>query len=230
MIEYTITLDYGRTFRFKVDPERTANPRASRIPPPEWTKLEFNQCSNCPLKPETSPHCPVAVDVVQIIAAFKSILSYENVNVTVTTADRTYSKRTDAQTGLRSYLGLVMATSACPYFSRLKGLARFHLPFATMEETIFRTTGAYLIQQYFVLKDGGTPDLELRGLKEFYDELQTVNRCFKLRVDAASELDANMNATASLVYLAMGVSYSLDDKLGEMRPFLTATSIAPPSA
>lgn len=229
MIEYTITLDDGRAFRFKVDPERTFKPAAGRVHP-EWTKLEFNQCSNCPLKPDTHPHCPVAVDVVQIISAFKSILSYENVNVQVATGERTFSKRTDAQTGLRSYMGLVMATSACPYLSRLKGLARFHLPFATMEETIFRTTGAYLIQQYFVMKDGGTPDLELRGLKDFYDELQTVNRCFKARIDAASELDANMNAVASLVYLAMGVSYSLDDKLEEMRPFLSSTGIGPKPA
>ena len=229
MIEYTITLDDGRAFRFKVDPERNFQPSTGRVQP-EWTKLEFNQCSNCPLKPETFPHCPVAVDVMQIITVFKSILSYENVNVTVATPDRTYSKRTDAQTGLRSYLGLVMATSACPFFSRLKGLARFHLPFATMEETIFRATGAYLIQQYFVMKDGGTPDLELKGMKDFYDELQIVNRCFKARIDAASELDANMNAVASLVYLAMGVSYSLDDKLVEMRPFLYSAGIAPKPA
>ena len=227
MIQYTITLDDGRSYLFKVDPERTFNPHAHRGLRPEWTKLGFNQCDNCPLHVETHEHCPVALDVEQVIVTFKSILSYETVLVTVTTPDRVYSKRTDVQTGLRAYLGLVMATSACPILSRLKGLARFHLPFATMEETIFRSTGAYLIQQYFVMKDGGTPYLELRGLKEFYDELQEVNTCFKKRVDAASVQDANMNAAASLVYLAMGVSYSLEDKLEELRPYLFTTAIGP---
>jgi len=140
--------------------------------------------------------------------------------VEVRTEERLHSKRTDAQTALRSLMGLVMATGACPILSRLKGLARFHLPFASMEETIFRTAGAYLIQHFFIFRDGGTPDLELKGLNALYSDLQLVNRCFKERIDAASERDASMNAVASLVYLAMGVSFSLADKMGEMRAII----------
>ena len=126
-------------------------------------------------------------------------------------------KRTDAQTGLRALFGLVMATSGCPILSRLRGLARTHLPFSTMEETIFRTVGAYLIQQFLIQKNGGEPDWELKGLYLLYEQLQEVNRCFKARIDAASEQDANMNALGSLIYLAMGVSFSLEAQLQEIQ-------------
>lgn len=100
---------------------------------------------------------------------------------------------------------------------RFKGMASTHLPFATMDETILRVVGSYLIQQYIRNMDGEQPDWKLDGLNEFYSELQEVNRCFKGRIDAASEKDANMNALGSLVYLAMGVSFSLEDQLSDLR-------------
>jgi hypothetical protein len=138
-------------------------------------------------------------------------------HIEVVTQERTYSKETDAQTGLRSLLGLIMATSGCPVLSQLKGLASSHLPFANLEETLFRTAGAYLIKQYFIHKDGGTPDLDLTGLDHLYRELQTVNRCFKGRLDTAFSKDSNLNAIGSLLYVAVGVSYSLQDNLMELK-------------
>jgi len=223
MIEYQFTLQDGRAFQFKVNPDSDDDSRALAPNRPFWSRLDFNQCHGCPLDATKHHHCPAAIDLEAIINAFQNILSYENAQVTVTAEARTYSRQCDVQTGLRSLLGLVMATSGCPVLSRLKGLAKMHLPFATLEETIFRSTGAYLLKQYFVFKEGGVPDLELKGMHAFYDELQTVNRCFKRRIDAASEKDANMNAVGSLVYLAMGVSFSLDEKLKEIR-HLTGTT------
>jgi len=218
MIEYHITLKEGRVFQFQVDLARKIQPRAASSHS-GWTQLEFNKCSNCPLNREQHSHCPAAVDVEQIVATFRDVISYEEVTVEVRTPMRTYSQATDMQTTLRSLLGLVMATSGCPILSRLKGLAQLHLPFASLQETLFRTTGAYLLRQYFALKEGAAPDLELKGLGQLYGDLQTVNRCFKKRVDAASEQDANMNAIGSLVFVAMGVSYSLEDQLAEIRQF-----------
>jgi hypothetical protein len=157
------------------------------------------------------------LDMGPVIQTFQNIVSIEICHIEVYTEARTYSRNCDVQTGLRALVGLIMATSACPVLSRLKGLAKMHLPFATLEETIFRSAGVYLLRQYFIFKEGGTPDLEMKGLHSFYEELQSVNRCFKRRIDAASEKDANMNALGSLVYLSMGVSFSLEDKLNEMR-------------
>jgi hypothetical protein len=58
--------------------------------------------------------CPVAIDIETISSQFADILSYEEAHIEVITQERSYSKATDAQTGLRSLLGLIMATSACP--------------------------------------------------------------------------------------------------------------------
>jgi hypothetical protein len=218
MIEYAFTLEDGSTHTFKVNPDREDCSRAPDTKHPFWTRLDFNQCRGCPLDATHHYHCPAAIDLKPIMETFQSVVSFANAQITVTADERTYSRHCDVQTGLRSLVGLVMATSGCPTLSRLKGLAKMHLPFATLEETIFRSTGAYLLKQYFIFKEGGTPDLELKGLHAFYEELQTVNRCFKRRIDAASEKDANMNALGSLIYLSMGVSFSLEEKLLEMRP------------
>lgn len=202
---------------FEVDTRRTSGESTDTVDLPFWSKLDFHKCVNCPLSETEHEFCPAAMDAKRITQTFKSMVSTEEVRVEVRTPDRTYVKDTDSQTGLRALFGLVMATSGCPILSRFKGMADTHLPFATMEETILRVAGSYLIQQYLIHREGGQPDWEFTGLNEFYEEIQEVNRCFKSRIDAASEQDANMNALGSLVYLAMGVSFSLEDQLSDLR-------------
>ena len=227
MVEYRFTLEDGSLHTFKVDLDRAFDFSSDADEHAFWTELKFNQCTNCPLSNDEFRHCPAALDLEDIVRVFEKILSYQKVNVEVRTPERTYSKHCDAQTALTSLVGLVMATGRCPILSKLKGLASFHLPFATMEETVFRTTGAYLLSQYFQYKQGHPPDLDLVGLDQLYQELQIVNKGFKKRIDAASEKDANMNAIASLYALSAGVAYSLEDQLMELksqfsRPFPTA--------
>jgi len=221
-IEYRFKLKDCQEFNFIVDTDRGAGDSNNTSDFPFWTRLDFHKCVNCPLSETEHDFCPAALDAKRITEAFKSMLSTEEVRVEVVTPDRTYVKDTDSQTGLRALFGLVMATSGCPILSRFKGMANTHLPFATMEETILRVVGAYLIQQYIKRMDGGEPDWDLKGLNRFYAEIQEVNRCFKGRIDAASERDANMNALGSLIYLAMGVSFSLEDKLADLREMVFA--------
>lgn len=226
IIEYAFKLNDGRSLDFQVDTERAVDGRSDQAEQPFWTNLEFQKCGLCPFSSSEHSHCPAALDAKKIIETFKSMISYQEVTLEVRTTERTYLKRCDAQTGLRALFGLVMATSGCPILSRLKGLAKTHLPFASMEETIFRTVGAYLIQQYLVNKQGGQPDWELRDLNTLYGQLQEVNQSFKGRIDAASERDANMNALGSLVSLAMGVAFSLETQLDEIE-HLTISSHPP---
>ena len=216
-ITYTFALDDGTSHQFVVDLDREFDEVVDRAEHAPWTKLAHKQCGNCPLHSDQFRHCPVAFDLEQIASRFANIISHEAVNVQVATPERAYSKRCDVQTALRSLVGLVMATSACPILSRLKTMAYYHLPFSTVEETLFRTAGAYLVKQYFVHKAGGQPDLDLTGLNELYQELQALNVCFKKRIDTASEKDANMNALSSLFALSLAVSFSLEDKLEELK-------------
>jgi hypothetical protein len=217
MIEYRFLIEGGRAIQLTVDRNRRQDPQDETRPHAEWTRLAFHQCDNCPFSAAAWRFCPVAVDLEQIAARFGDILSYEKARVEVHTPERTYLKECDVQTALRSLLGLVMATSDCTILAQFRGLAASHLPFSTLEETLFRTVGAYLLKQYFVYKSGGAPDLDLRGMDTFYRELQIVNRCFKNRLDSAFARDANLNAIGSLLYVSLGVSYSLEDELRELR-------------
>ncbi|MCF7668315.1 MAG: hypothetical protein K9N48_00885 [Verrucomicrobia bacterium] len=216
IVEYDFLFENGRSMHFSVDRERAEKLDDTDPGHAEWVLLKYHRCEDCPLDEAQWKYCPVAMDIEDIAGQFSDIFSYERAEVRVTTNERVYLKECDTQTALRSLLGLVMATSACPILSQLRGLALSHLPFATMEETLFRTVGAYLIKQYFNYKDGGNPDLELTGLDRFYQELQAVNRSLKERLDNAVEKEANLNAIGSLFYVSIGVTFSLDDNLREL--------------
>jgi hypothetical protein len=73
-------------------------------------------------------------------------------------------------------MGLIMATSGCPSLSYLKPMARFHLPLATAEETVYIATSMYLLAQYFLQKEGHKADLNLEGLLEIYHNIELINQ------------------------------------------------------
>ncbi len=219
-IVYLFAMTDGRCFRFEVRPDRPSASHPAGPAEAEWTHLSFHRCPGCPLDIAQHRHCPAALDLQAIAGAFRDLVSYEQTRVEVTTPERTFVKQCDVQTGLRALMGLVMATSGCPVLSKLKGLAHYHLPFATVEETTFRTVSLYLLRQYFVHRDGGIPDLVLRGLLDFYDQLQELNQAFGNRLRAASERDANLNAINSLFFLAAAVALSLEEQLETLRTTL----------
>ncbi len=160
----------------------------------------------------------MALDIEEVAARFKDILSYEQAQVRVLSKEREYLKKCDIQTGLKSLLGLIMASSRCPTLSQFKPMAIYHLPFASIDETIYRVSGAYLLKQYFLNKEGIKPDLKLLGLWKFYRELQLVNKDFMRRIRAASQSDANLNAINILLSLSSVVALTLDDRLEEIKP------------
>ncbi len=219
LIVYDYELPDGTIWSFNVALNRPApSPSSTNDPaaPPPWTWLPFHRCSNCPLQ-DSQPYCPPAVDVAPIIEKFSHVPSTVRVKVTMRNSARVCIKETDAQMGLEALLALVMATSACPILGRLRSQAIFHLPFASIEETLYRTVGDYLIKQFFVMKDGGEPDFSLVGLEALYAELATLNIAFFSRIQAACAKDANLNAVVMLSSMSEIVSMSLDQRLEPLR-------------
>lgn len=111
-----------------------------------------------------------------------------------------------------------MATTPCPHTEYLKPMARFHLPLASPEETIYRTTSMFLLAQYFRHKDGLNASLELEELTGIYQNLQVVNRALARRFRAAISEDATLNAIILLDLLSQSVTWSIEDGLEELRP------------
>ena len=184
---------------------------------PSWTNLDFHQCSNCPLKVEDSSHCPVAAHFVKLMEPFGSLLSYDTVHVDIITGQRVVSKETSAQKGVSSLMGLIMATSGCPHTAFLKPMARFHLPFADAQETVYRATSMYLLAQYFLQKEGKEADLEMKGLMNIYTRIQIINEAMASRLRAISEKDVALNSLVILDAFAQTVPFVIEDSLEEIR-------------
>jgi hypothetical protein len=192
--------------------------------PPDWARLEKGSCSVCPLHPAEHEFCPTMVALSDLIAKFGELLSYSEVKARVVTAARTISSKTTVQRALSSLLGLHMATSGCPVLAKMKPMARFHLPFATREETLFRSASAYLTAQYFLRKHGKEADEGLDGLREIYKQVHTVNLELGDRLRNVAKGDANMNALVLLDLFAQDLPFSIDEHLHEIEymfePFL----------
>ncbi len=192
---------------------------------PHWTSLDFHQCPNCPLSSSTHPNCLLTLHLVNIVRLFDRILSYDEIHVEVITEERCISQRTTAQRGISSLMGIVIATSGCPHTVFFKPMARFHLPFASEEETLYRATSMYLLAQYFLQREGKKGDFELQGLKQIYDNMQLVNTAIAVRLRAASKTDASVNAIIMLDMYAKAIPYVIEESLEEIRylftPYLT---------
>lgn len=184
---------------------------------PDWSQLEFNQCLNCPLTSEDYLYCPLAVNLVPIIYWCKDLASYDEVDVIITSAEREVRAHTSLQRAISSLLGLLMSSSACPKMKFLRPLARFHLPLATHEETIFRSVSATFLKEYFNDNGNKKNTDPLGELKRQYQELQDLNRFMAERIRSAIKRDAAVNAIVLLDVLSKKVSFSIDDSLQQIR-------------
>jgi hypothetical protein len=215
---YTFALSEGREKKFDIelDPDTLEFKSESQPSYPEWTKLGFFPCDNCPLIGKVS-HCPVAVNFSKIVESFQDTISYEPAVVTVETTERTYSKDTTVQKGLSSIIGICMVTSNCPVMDELRPMSRYHLPFATTEETLFRAVSYYLTRQYFVMKSGEIPDWHLDGLIDIYSKVSEVNKGIARRIAQASEKDANVNAIIILHSYGDSIPFFVEQELNDIR-------------
>ncbi len=228
-IRYTLRLSPERveTFDLQLDSQTLELSRDQRESA-SWTALDYQTCPHCPLDAAEHPDCPLATSVARIVKRFDDVISYDELDVEVTTPQRTISKHTTSQAALRSLMGLLIACSGCPHTAFFKPMARFHLPFADEEETMFRAVGTWLVAQYFRASDGQPVDFELDGLQAVYERMQVVNRYTAERLRAATQADASLNAVVMLDVYAQLVPLFIHSTLGEVRgPFDTFLATDP---
>jgi hypothetical protein len=192
------------------------------LPPEEsseqpWTRLEFHQCPICPLKPVEVKNCPIAYNISGLIEKFKLLISFDMVETYVNVEERCYYKRDTVQQGLRSILGIYLASSGCPHMKILKPMVRFHLPFASMDESLYRHVTSYLLQQYFEYTSGKRPDIDLQEMKRKNELVDQVNRGIIDRIEGFVEGDANKNALVILNTLGMIIKFGIDERLEQFK-------------
>ena len=216
---YIFHLADDKTLQFDVELEdKTLNfvtiPRSEY---PEWARLSFRQCSNCPLREQDHPQCPIAANLTNITEHFHDIVSYASVDMEIITQHRTYKKTVAVQEALSSLIGLYMVTSGCPIMDKLRPLIKTHLPFASLGENTFRVVSMYLMAQYFRERKGQKPDWNLEHLVKIYDDIQTVNRHFHRRITEFMSKDSVVNAIARLdTYVEVARDGLLGQRLEDM--------------
>ncbi len=206
-----------KVFEILLNPDTITCVLPKKSPSPGWTKLLYHQCSCCSLDSRQHSYCPIAVNIAEVIESFKNINSSERCIVRCVTPERFYGKKTLVQDGLFSILGIIMATSDCPTMNFLKPMARFHLPFASTQETIFRATSIYLLRQYFEYKTGNLPDIQLKKLARNYEKVQEVNHGMLDRTSNSLHKDAEKNAIVILNVLAQLLSLEIDEDLNPLK-------------
>ena len=207
-IQYIFELeDRKAAFDVSIDEPEVGLGEASM---PEWMRLDYEQCQNCTLKSSDCLVCAMAMRIQTVIDTFGKDVSTEKVRVRVRTPQREFVQHCDLQTGIHSLLGLLMATCGCPHLETMRTLVNFHIPFCSTEEMLRRSVGAYLTKQYFVLRDGGKPDWDLKGLEAVFHNLSIVNKDFVRRLKGAVEKDAVTNAIHA--YFATSSLFAVDLK------------------
>ncbi|PHS73991.1 MAG: hypothetical protein COB59_12450 [Rhodospirillaceae bacterium] len=213
-IHYTFQFPDGITkeFSVKLDFNTLSLIHTAKETYPDWTKLEYCQCPNCPLSTEDHLRCPIALNLSDLIDSFSDSISYENVSVSIVTDARAYHLDTTLQRVLSSLIGIYMVTSDCPIMDKLRPMVDSHLPFATSEETTYRMITMYLMAQYFRNKHGKDPDWELNHFVDLMREISSVDIAFSKRLRSIQIKDASLNAITILHTYGQSASFSIEEQ------------------
>jgi hypothetical protein len=203
-------------FDFSVDAQSLELIVDEDLERPEWTSLDHNKCKDCPLNSKEVSHCPMALATLKPIHLFNEHFSTEQVKVEVQTPERNYFNRCDLQTGLSALLGLLMATSGCPFFDFLKPLARFHSPFSSLEETHYRILSLFLMREHFAPGKKQSKASLKEHMFEPYEKLSSINYDFLKRMRGVIQKDSALNAVVMLDSLSQVVLMSLESGIDDL--------------
>jgi hypothetical protein len=184
---------------------------------PDWTRLEAHICSHCPLDPATSPRCPLAAALVGVVEATAELVSHDEVCAEAVVPERRIVVETTVGDALRSLMGLIIPTSGCPHTAYFKPMARFHLPFSSAEETLYRVCSMHRLAQRMRVAAGLVEDEAFDLLTRVYADVNLVNTHVAQRLlDAAGE-DSSRSAVALLDVFAQLIPFQFDQAIEELR-------------
>ncbi len=216
IITYRFHLAHGvEEIALRFDRASFALQQPADKPPADWARLEFHQCPHCPLIPTETPLCPFAAGLSGFVERFSELRSFDEATVEVIGESRAVVARKPLQEGMASLAGLIGATSGCPHLAFFRPMARFHLPFARADETLFRVVSMYLLGRY--LNDGALGAATLGDLRAHTEAATRVNQGMADRVRAAFRRDVVVGAVVILDMFARAVPFAIEDGLKDLR-------------
>jgi hypothetical protein len=227
-VAYHFELPDGSIRQFAVSVDAGALMPAG-VEPPAWAELDVHKCPHCTLDTAENPWCPAALSISEVVEAFGDLWSHQIISLTVITPERSFMfEDVQLQDALRSFMGLVVATSGCPHTGFFRPMARFHMPMSSVEETVYRATSMYLLGQWFRRSERGEGELDLSGLTELYNLVKLVNVHLHRRLGAAVETDSSQNAVALLGTFSQLLPMAVEKSLAPLRP-LFESYVCPPA-
>jgi len=190
--------------------------------PPEWAALDHHKCSNCPLNSAEHAYCPASLSLAPLVESSNDMDLLDTVKLVVRTNDRAVAVSATVQKALGSFIGLLMATSDCPRAAPFRPLARFHLPLATEEETVYRAVTSYAMAQFILRQEGMESSADLEGLYDIYRELEVVNTALASRLKTAGLEGAISKSLMEWDVFSGMFPIRAEDIIKHMRPLFTA--------
>lgn len=217
-VHYRLDFEDGASAEFVVDTDlKSREPTPCSGSPYEWQRLSTHRCAVCPPSMDDEELCPAISAVLDIIEYFNRHPDHSRAKCTVTLPGKTVTADQGLQEALSALIGLRLASSTCPVLSRLKPLARFHNPFVSPYQTVFRAASMHLLGEYFRMQDGGTPDWTLAGLRKYYDDIGEVNVRISQRLKEARESGSSPVSMMILSVFSVTMSHLFDEHLAILK-------------
>lgn len=189
---------------------------------PAWTQMNAERCANCTVEGGV---CRAALAIVPVVEAFGDIDSLEQVRARAFLPGYTAEVTAPISHVASSIMGLCMAASGCPRLAPFRGMAVFHQPFATLEETVIRAAGFTLLGRW---AHGTLADQDpFAPLIAAWQQLEEVNLHISRSLRDHCAADAALNGLVYLDMFAKGGGFGLESALAALRPTLLAWDLGP---
>ena len=184
---------------------------------PAWTHMNGERCANCTAE---GAACCAALAIVPVVEAFIDIDSLRQVRARARLPNYTAEIEAPISHVVSSIMGLRMAASGCPKIAPFRGMAIFHQPFSTLEETVIRAAGFMLLGRW---AHGTLADKDpFAPLIDAWQQLEEVNMHVSRGMRSHSAGDAALNGLVNLDMLAKAGVFGLKSALAALRPTLLA--------
>lgn len=184
---------------------------------PAWTQMNAGRCANCTVE---GAACRAALAIVPVVEAFIDIDSLQQVRARACLPNYTAEIRAPISHVMSSIMGLSMAGSGCPKIAPFRGMAIFHQPFATLEETVVRAAGFMLLGRW---AHGTLADEDpFAPLIDAWQQLEQVNMHISRSLRGHCAADSALNGLVNLDMFAKAGVFGLKSALAALRPTLLA--------
>lgn len=184
---------------------------------PAWTHMDAERCANCTFD---GVACPAALAIAPVVEALGDIDSLQQVRARACLPNRTVEVCAPVSHVASSIMGLCMAASGCPKIAPFRGMAMFHQPFSTLEETVVRAAGFMLLGRW---AHGKLTDEDLFApLIDAWRGLEEVSMRLSRSLRDHCVADAALNGLVNLDMLAKAGAFGLKSALAALQPALLA--------